>query len=169
MDCSTPGSSDLHCLLEFAQIHVHWVGDTIYLSHPLATLSLFALSLSQGTWVVLPVESSYQLGKLLEVQLQHWSFYWIFRVDFFRIDWFSLLDVQGTLKNLLQQHNLKASVLWCSAFFVVQLKHWYTTTVKTIALTIWTSVGKMMTLLFNMISMFVTAFLPRRVSLILWL
>jgi len=80
---------------------------------------------------------------------------------FFRIDWFDLLAVQGTLKSLLQHHSSKASILWHSAFFVVQLPHPYMTTGKTINLTIWTSVSKVMSLLFNMLSRFVIAFLPR--------
>ena len=67
----------------------------------------------------------------------------------FRIDWFDILAVQGTLKSLLQHHNSKTSVLWCSAFFMVQLAHLYMTTGKTIALTIWIFVGKVMSLLFN--------------------
>ena len=79
----------------------------------------------------------------------------------FRIDWFDLLAVQGTLKNLLQHYSSKASILWCSAFFIVQLSHPYMTTGKTIALTRWTFVGKVMSLLFNMLSRFVIAFLPR--------
>ena len=79
----------------------------------------------------------------------------------FRIDWFDLLAVLGTFKSLLQDRNLKASVLQCSAFFLVQLSHKYTTPGKTIALTIWTFVGKMMSLLFDALSRFVRAFLPR--------
>ena len=79
----------------------------------------------------------------------------------FRIDWFDLREVQGTLKSLLQHHSLKASVLRCSAFFMVQLSHSYVTTGKTIALTRWTFVGKIMALLFNMLSRLVIAFLPR--------
>ena len=79
----------------------------------------------------------------------------------FRVDWFNLLAVQGTLKSLLQHHSLKASILWCSAFFMVQLSHPYMTTGKTIALTRRTFVGKVMSLLFNMLSRFVIAFLPR--------
>ena len=71
-----------------------------------------------------------------------------YSVIFFRIDWFDLLVVQGTLKSLLQHHSLKASILWCSAFFMVQLLYPYMTTRKTIALTIWTFVGKVMFLLF---------------------
>ena len=79
----------------------------------------------------------------------------------FRMDWFDLLAVQGTLKSLLQHYNSKASLLWCSAFFMVQLSHPYMTTGKTIALTVQTFVGKVMSLLFNKLSRFVVAFLPR--------
>ena len=76
----------------------------------------------------------------------------------FRIDWLDLLAVQGTLKSLLQHHSSKASILWCSAFFMVQLSHPYMTTRKTIALTRWTFIGKVMSLLFNTLSRFVIAF-----------
>ena len=82
-------------------------------------------------------------------------------LTFSRIDWFDLLAVQGTLKSLFQQHNLKVSVLQPSAFFMVQLSHQYMTTGKIIALTVWTFVGKVMSLLFKMLSRFVMAFLPR--------
>ena len=85
----------------------------------------------------------------------------------FRIDWFDLLAVQGTLKSLLQHHSSKASILWLSAFLMVQLSHPYMTTRKTIALTRWTSVGKVTSLLFNMLSRFVIAFLLRSL-LISW-
>ena len=78
----------------------------------------------------------------------------------FRIDWLDLLAVQRTLRSLLQYCNLKASVLWCSAFFMVQLSHLYMTTEKTIAFAIQTCVGKVISLLFNMLSRFVIAFLP---------
>ena len=81
--------------------------------------------------------------------------------NWFRIDWFDLLAVQGTLKSLLQHHSPKASILWCSAFFIVQLSPPYMTTGKTIALTRWTFVGKVMSLLFNMLSRLVINFLPR--------
>ena len=79
----------------------------------------------------------------------------------FRIDWFDILAVQGTLKSLLQHHNSKVSLLWCSAFFMVQLSHPYMTPGKTIAVIIWTLVSKVMSLFFNMLSGFVIAFLPR--------
>ena len=79
----------------------------------------------------------------------------------FRMDWLNLLAFQGTLKSLLQHHSSKASILQCSAFFIVQLSHPYVTAGKTIALTRWTFVGKVMFLLFKMLSRLVTAFLPR--------
>ena len=88
----------------------------------------------------------------------------------FRMDWLDLLAVQGTLKSLLQHHSSKASNLWCSAFFMVQLSHPYMTTVKTIALIIWIFVSKVMSLLFNMLSRFVIAFLQRNKHLLIsWL
>ena len=82
------------------------------------------------------------------------------------MDWFDLLDVQGTLKSLRQHHSSKASILQCSAYFIVQLSHPYMTTGKTIALITWTFVGKVISLLFNMLSMLVIAFLPRKHVLI---
>ena len=88
----------------------------------------------------------------------------------FRMDWLVLLAVQGTLKSLLQHHSSKASILWCSAFFTVQFSHPYMTTGKTIALTRWTYVGKVMSLFFNMLSRLVITFLPRsKCLLISWL
>ena len=84
----------------------------------------------------------------------------------FRIDWFNLA-VQGTLKSLLQHHNSNASILWCSAFFMIQLSHPYMTTRKTVALTVRTFVGKVMSLLFNMLSRLVIAFLPRSKCLLI--
>ena len=86
------------------------------------------------------------------------------------MDWLDLLAVQGTLKSLLHHHSSKASILWCSAFFTVQLSHPYMTTGKTIGLTRWTFVDRVMSLLFNMLSSLVIAFLPRsKHILILWL
>ena len=88
----------------------------------------------------------------------------------FKIERFDLLAVQRTLKSLLQQHSLKASALWHSVFFMVQLSQPYVTTEKTIALTRWTFVGKVISLLFNMLSSFVIAFLPRSKRLLIsWL
>ena len=105
----------------------------------------------------------------MEFQLQHQSFHEYSGLTSFRIDWFDVLAVQGTL-NLLQHYSLKASVLECSAFFMVQLSHPYMTTGKTIALTRWTFVRKIMTLLCNMLSKLVLIFLPRsKCLLISWL
>ena len=108
-----------------------------------------------------------------------WLKYWTFSISpsneylgliSFRIDWFELLALQGTLKSLLQHHSSKASTLWHSAFFTVHLSHPYVTTGKTIALTRWTFVGKVTSLLFNMFSRFVIAFLPRSKHLLIsWL
>ena len=110
-----------------------------------------------------------------------WPKYWSFsfsispsnefsRLICFRMDWLELLAVQGTLKSLLQHHSSKASILWCLAFFIVQLSHPYMTIGKTIALTRWTFVGKIMCLLFNMLSRLVIDFLPRsKCLLISWL
>ena len=110
-----------------------------------------------------------------------WPNYWIFSFSIspsnkysglisFRIDWLDLLAVHGSLKSLLQHHSAKASILWHSAFFMVQLSHPYMTTGKAIALTRWTFVGKVMSLFFNMLPRFVIAFLPRSKSLLIsWL
>ena len=104
----------------------------------------------------------------MELQPEHQSFQRIFRTDFCRIDWFKILAFQGTLKGLLQHHNLKASILRHSVFFLVQLSHPYMTSEKTIVLTRRTFVGKVMSLLLNMLSRLVITFLPRCL-LISWL
>ena len=155
MDYSTPGFPVLPYLQEFAQTHVHWVDDAIQLPHPLSPASPPALNLSQHQGLFQWVGSSHQVAKVLELQLQHQSFQWIIRVGFFRIDWFDHLAVQGTLKSIPQQHSLKTSVLQCSAFFMVQFSHPYMTTGKNHSLTIQTFFGKVMSLLFNMLSRFV--------------
>ena len=97
----------------------------------------------------------------MEFQLWHQSFQRTPRTDLLRMDWLDLLAVQRTVKSLLQHHSSKASILLCSAFFIVQLSHPYMTTGKTIALTRWTFVDKVMSLLFNMLSRLVITFLPR--------
>ena len=112
------------------------------------------------------------MPKVLELQLQHQSFQRIFRIslifpDFLRIHWFNLLAVQRILKSLLQHHRSKASILQHSAYFMVQLLHPYMTTGKTIALSIQTFVGKLVSLLFNMLSMLVIAFLQRSKHLLI--
>ena len=106
--------------------------------------------------------------------LKYWSFSFSISPSieysgliFFRMDWLDLLAVQGTLKSRLQHHSSEASILWCSAFFIVQLSHSYLTTQKTRALTRQTSVGKVMSLLFNILSRLVIAFLPRSKCLLI--
>ena len=103
----------------------------------------------------------------MEFQLQHQSFNEYSGFISFRIDWFDLLAVQGTLKSILQHHSSKASIVQCSAFFIVQLSHPYMTTGKTIASIIGTVVGKVMSLSFNMLFRFVIAFLPRSKCLLI--
>ena len=116
------------------------------------------------------VGSSHQVAKALELQLQHQFFQWIFRVDSFRTDSTDLFAVQGTLKSLLQHHSSKTSILLCSAFFVVLLSHPYINTGKTIALTMWTFVNSVMSLLFNTLSRVSIAILPRSKHLLIsWL
>ena len=135
MGCSTPGFPVLHHLPEFALTHVHWVDDAIQPSHPLLPPSP-ALTLSQHQ----------RLFQWFTVYIR-WPKYWSFSFSIsppseysglisFRINWFDLLVVHGTLKSLIQHHSLKASVLQHSAFFVVQLSHPYMTTGKTIVLTL---------------------------------
>ena len=102
-----------------------------------------------------------------QLQFQYQSFQWIFRVDFLYIDWFDLA-VRGTLRSLFQHHSSKASILWHSAFFMVQLLQQYVTTRKTLAVTIQTFVGRVMSLIFNTLPRFVIAFLPRSNRLLIW-
>ena len=152
MNCSTPGLPVHHQLPEFTQTHVHRVGDAIQPSRPLPSPSPPDPNPSQHR--VFSNESALRM---------RWSKYWSFSFSIspsnehpglvsFRMDWLELLAVQGTLKSLLQHHSSKASILQHSAFFTVQLSHTYMTTGKTIALTRQTFVGKVMSLLFNMLS-----------------
>ena len=159
MNCSTPGFSVLHHLPEFAQTHVHWVSDAIQPSHPLLCLLLLP-----------SVFASIRIFSNESVLRIRWPKYWSFSFNIspsserpglmsFRMDWLDLLAVQGTLKSLLQHHSLEVSILRCSAFFIVQLSHPYMTTGKTITLTRRTFVGKVMPLLFDMLSKLVIIFL----------
>ena len=166
-DCSMPGFPVLHYLPEFAQTHVHWVSDAIQPFHPLSPPSPPALNLSQHQGLFQWVGSSHQVAKVLELQLQHQSFQWIFRVDSFRIDWFDLLTVQETLKSLLQHHSLKASVLWCSALFIVQLSHLCVITWKNQSFDYMDLYRQRMSLLFNVLSRVVIAFIPRSKCLLI--
>ena len=115
MNCRTQGFPVLHHLLEFVQIHVHWVSDAIQWSHPVLPSSPLALNLSQHQGLFPWVSSSHQAAKVLELQLLHQSFQWIGRLISCRTDRFDLFAVQGILKHLLQHHNSKASILWYSA------------------------------------------------------
>ena len=155
MNHSTPGLPVHHQLPEFTQTHVHWVSDDIQPSHPLLSPSPSAFNHCQHQ------------GLFKRVFHIRWPKYWSLSFNIspsnehsglvsFRMDWLDLLEVQGTLKSLLQHHSSKASILWHSAFFIVQLSHLYITTVKTVALTRWTFVGKVMSLLFNILSRLVT-------------
>ena len=170
MNSSTSGLPVHHQLPEFTQIHVHWVGDAIPPSHPLLSPSPPTFNLSQNQ--VLSNESALRIR-----WPKDWSF--SFKISpsneysgliSFRMDWLDLLAVQGTLKSLLQHHSSKASILRCSAFFTVQLSHPYMTTGKTLALTRRTFVGKVMSLLLNMLSRLVVTFPPRSKRLLIsWL
>ena len=151
MDCSTSGFPVHLQLPEVAQTHVHRVSNTIQPSHPLPSPSP-AFNLSQHQGLFQGVSSSHQVAKVLEFQLQHQSSNEYPGLISFWIDWLDLLAVQGTLKSLFQHHSSKASILWRSAFFMVQLSHPYMTTGKTTALTRRTFLHKVMSLLFNMLS-----------------
>ena len=143
MNSSMPGLPVHHQLLEFTQTHVHRVSDAIQPSHPLSSPFLLP-----------PIPPSIRVFSNESTLHMRWPKYWSFsfRLVSFRMDWLDLLAVQGTRKSLLQHHSSKASILWRSAFFTVQLSHPYLTTGKTIALTRWTFVGKVISLLFNMLS-----------------
>ena len=168
MDCSTPDFPVYsQSLLKLMSIESVMPSKHLILCHPLLLLpSIFSS---------IPVFSN---ESVLHIR---WPKYWSFSFNIspsneysglisFRIDWFDFLAVQGILKSLLQHHSLKASILWHSAFFIVQLSHPYMTTGKTIALTRWTFVGKVVSLLFNMLSRLVIAFLLRSKHLLIsWL
>ena len=139
----------------------------LFLCHPLLLLP--------------PIPSSIRVFSNESTLRMRWPKYWGFSFSispsnkhpgliYFKMDWIDLLAVQGTLKSLLQHHSSKASILRCSAFFTVQVSHPYMTTGKTIVLTRWTFIGKVMSLLFNMLSMLVITFLPRSKRLLIsWL
>ena len=141
MDFSIPSFPVHHQLLELTQTHVHRVSDAIQPSHPCHPLLLLP--------AVFPIIMVFSNESVLHIR---WPKYWSWSFDIspsnkypglisFRVDWMDLLAVQGTLKSLLQYHSSKASILWCSAFFIVQLSHLYMTTGKTTALTKRTFVG----------------------------
>ena len=158
MNRKTPCFPLLQYFPEFAQIHIHRVGDAIQPSHPLLSPYFPAFSLSQH-------QSIFSMSVLHIIWPKYWSFSFSIspsneysELISFRTDWFDLHAVQGTLKSLLQYYSSKASVVRCTAFFMVQLLHPYMTTGKIIALTVWTFVDKVMSLLFNTLYCFVVAF-----------
>ena len=170
MNCSTPGLPVPHQLPEFTHTNIHWTVKPS--SHLILRCRLLLLP---------PIPPSIRDFSKESTLLMRWPKYWSFSFSIipskeipglisFRMDWLDLLAVQGTLKSLLQHHSSKASILWHSAFFTVQLSHLYMITGKTIALTRWTFVGKVMSLLFNMLSRLVMTFLPRSKHLLIsWL
>ena len=141
-----PGSPVLHYLREFAQTHAHRVSDAIQLSHP-SLLLLPSIFPASGASNESALHIRWPKYQSFSFSISHSNEY--SELIYFRIDRFDLLAVQGTLKSLLQNHSSEASILWCSAFFMVPLSHPYMTTGKTIALTIQTFVGKVTSLLFN--------------------
>ena len=170
MDHSTPGLPVHHQLPEVTQIHVHWVSDAIQPSYSLSSPSPPAFNLSQHQGLFKWVSSSHQVAKVLEFSFNISPSNEHSGLISFRMDWLDLLAVQGTLKSLLQHHGSKASILRHPAFFILQLSHSYMTTGKTIALTRQTFVGKVISLLFNMLSRLVINFFPRsKCLLISWL
>ena len=156
-----------HQFPELTQTHVHRVSDAIF-NHliPFSCLQSFPGSGSfQMSQFFASGGQSIRVSAFSIIPSNEYS-----RLISFRMDWLDLLAVQGTPKSLLQHHSSKASSLQCSAFLIVQLSHPYMTTGKTIVLTRWTFVGKVMSLLFNMLSRLVITFLPRNKRLLIsWL
>ena len=161
VDCSTPGFPIHHQLPEVAQTHVHRAGDAIQPSQPLSSLLLQP-----------PIFPTIRVFSNESVLCIRWPKYWSFSFSIspsneylglisYRMDWLDPLALQGTLKTLLQYHSSKASILQCSTFSLVHLSRPYTATGKTIALNRQTFVSKVMSLLVNMLSLFVMPFLPR--------
>ena len=170
MDCSTPGLpgvTNSRNLLKLMSIELVMPSNHLILCCPLLFLpsifpSIRVFSNEPGLHIRWPKDWSFSFN--ISPSNEHSG------LISFRMDWLDLLAVQGTLKSLLQHHSSKASILSCSAFFIVQLLHPYTTTGKTITLTRWTFVGKVMSLLFNMLSRLVITFLPRSKHLLIsWL
>ena len=160
-------AQSLSCIPEPSQFHVHWVvmpSNHLIICCPLLLLPFPASGSFLMSWSLIRIRGP-----------KYWSFgispsHEYLALISFKIDWFDLLAAQGILKSLLQHHSAKASILWHSALFTVQLSHPYVTTGKNIALTKWTFVGKVMSLLFNMLSRFVIAFPVRsKCLLISWL
>ena len=169
MNCSTPGLPVHHQHAEFTQTHVHQVSDTIQPSHPLSSPFSPAPNSSQYQGLLQWVNSSHEVAKVLEFQLQHQSFQWTPRTDLLQNGMVGSPCSPGDSQES-QHHSSKASILWHSAFFTVQLSRPYMTNGKTIALTRRTFVGKVMSLLLNMLSRLFITFLPRSKHLLIsWL
>ena len=165
MNWSTPGLPVHHQLLESTQTHVHWVGDAIQPSHSLSSYSPPAPNPSQHQGLFQWVNTSHEVAKVLEFQLQHQSFQWTPRTDLLQD---GLVGSPCSPRDSQESSpTSKASIFWRSAFFTVQLSHPYMTPGKTIALTRWTFVGKVMSLLFNILSRLVITFLPRSKHLLI--
>ena len=167
MGCSMPGFPVLHCPPEFAQTHIHWVD--------ISSNHLFLLPPSPPVFNLSQHPSLYRESALHIRWPKHWSFSFSISSSneylgliSFRIDWFDFLAIQGTPKSLLQHLGSKALILQCSAFFMVELSHPYSTTGKTITLTIWIFVGEMMSLFFNMLSRCVIAFWKITEAINIW-
>ena len=165
MNRSTPGLPVHHQLPEFTQTHSHRVSDTIQSFHPLSSHLLLP-----------PIPPSIRVFSNESTLHMRWPKYWSFSISpsnehpgliSFRMDWLDLLAVQGTLNSLLQHHSSKASIFQHSAFITAQLSYPYMDTGKTITLTRWTFVGKVMSLLFNTLSRLVITFLPRSKCLLI--
>ena len=164
MNRNMPGIPVHHHLPEFTQTHIHRVSDAIQPSVvPFSSCPQSLPASEFFQWV----NSSHEVAKVLDFSFSIIPSKEIPGLIFFRMDWLGLLAVQGTLKSLIQHHSPKASILRRSAFFTVQLSHLYMTTGKTIALTRQTFVGKVMSLLFNMLSRLVITFLPRSKRLLI--
>ena len=178
MDCSVLGSPCLHYLPEFAQIHVQWVSDAIQPSHSLLPFSLPSIFAASGSFPMSRLFASRGQSidtsvsaSVLPVTSQGFPFSHILNSQDSHLGWTGLISLQSKgVSSLLQHYNLKASILWRSAFFMNQLSHPYMTTGKIIALTIWTFVSEVTSLLFNTLSRLIIAFLPRsKCFLISWL
>ena len=167
MNCSTPGLPVHHKLPESTQTHVHRVGNAIQPSHPLSSPSPPAPNPSQHQGLFQWVNSSHEVAKVLEFQLQHQSFQWTPRTDLLQDEMVGSPCSPRDSQESSPTHSSKASIFWRSAFFTVQLSHPYMTTGKTIALTRQTFVGKVMSLFFNMLSRLVITFLPRSKHLLI--
>ena len=166
MVCRTPGLPVFHQFLELAQSHVHWVSETIWPFYPLLSL-LLLLSIFPSIRVF-----SNELALCIRWP-ECWSFSFSPSNEYsglvsFRTDCVDLLPVQGALKSLLQHYSSKPSIIWHSAFFMVQFSLSYMTSGKTIALSMWTFFGKVISLLYNRLSQFVISFLPRTKHLLIY-